>query len=525
VTTEPGASSSRAAASLAPSDADAPPPLATTASGERDPTLARNASYLVAGQVVTTALAIVFSAALGRSLGAEDFGLYYLITVMSTFAYVFVEWGQPFFVIREVATEPLRAGELLGTALALRAGLAVAVAIPAGLIAWALGYGGRTSWLLVLLILASLPLFLAQGYGMVFRARDQMGRDAAVSVANKVIVLGVALPALAAGAGIPGVVFAQAVAGAAALGVAIPLYRRLGTPPLRVSLVVARETLSAGTPILAMTAAIWAQPYLDVIILSKLAPANVVGWFGAAKTILGTIMAPAVILGAAAFPRLARASADTTALRREVRAAFRPLLWLAALAGTGTYLFATTAIGIVYGSRGFGPAATILEVFAPGLFLLFIDILLMNVVYASEGGTSRFAVAKILSVALGTLLDVLLIPYFQQHFGNGAIGVLVAFALSEFVVFAGAITVLRRRALEPAIALDVVRALAAAGVTILVFHLIPPVPPWLGVPLCVGTFAAASVAVGLLRREELDVLRSLARRPRILSPRASQAGS
>ena len=171
--------------------AETPPPTATTASGERDPTLARNASYLVAGQVVTTALAIVFSAALGRSLGAEDFGLYYLITVMSTFAYVFVEWGQPFFVIREVATEPLRAGELLGTALALRAGLAFAVAIPAGLIAWALGYGGRTSWLLVLLILAGLPLFLAQGYGMVFRARDQMGRDAAVSVANKVLVLGV----------------------------------------------------------------------------------------------------------------------------------------------------------------------------------------------------------------------------------------------------------------------------------------------------------------------------------------------
>jgi O-antigen/teichoic acid export membrane protein len=62
---------------------------------------------------------------------------------------------------------------------------------------------------------------------MVFRARDQMGRDAAVSVANKVLVLGVALPALAAGAGIPGVVFAQAVAGAAALGVAVSLYRGL----------------------------------------------------------------------------------------------------------------------------------------------------------------------------------------------------------------------------------------------------------------------------------------------------------
>ena len=80
----------------------------------------------MAGQAATTALAIVLSAALGRSLGATDFGVYYLITTMSAFAYVFVEWGQPFFVIRQVAREPLRSGELLGTALALRAAFAIA---------------------------------------------------------------------------------------------------------------------------------------------------------------------------------------------------------------------------------------------------------------------------------------------------------------------------------------------------------------------------------------------------------------
>ena len=110
--------------------------------------------------------------------------------------------------------------------------------------------------------------------------------------------------------------------------VAARLHRRLGAPPLRFSSETARELFTAGSPILAMTAAIAVQPYLDAIILSKLAPATVVGWFGAAKNILGTLMAPAVILGAAAYPRLARASADAASLRREVRAAFRPLLWL-----------------------------------------------------------------------------------------------------------------------------------------------------------------------------------------------------
>ena len=474
-------------------------------------TVARNALHLVTGQAATTVLAIVLSAALGRSLGATGFGVYYLIATMSAFAYVVVEWGQQLFVIRQAARDPLRSGELLGTALALRAAFAIAVIVPAGLVAWALGYGAHTTGLAMLLILAGVPLFLAQGYGMVFRARDQMGSDALVSVSNKAIALGVTLPALALGVGIPGVIVAQAVAGLAALGLAVRLYRRLGAPPLSASWQTARELLAAGAPIVVMTVATAVQPYLDAILLSKLAPAVVVGWFGAARNVLGTLLAPAAILGAAAYPHIARASTERDGLGRTVRSAFRPLLWLGALASTGTYLFAATAIDLIYGSERFGPAATILRVFSPGLFLLFIDILLGNIIYASGGGTG-FAIAKIVSVVVGTALKFVLIPLFQERLGNGGIGVVVAFALSELVVFAGSLMVMRRGCLEPGTALDAARAVAAGGLTVLLFRLAPPVPAWAGIPLCVATFATASAALGLVGRRELAVLGTLARR-------------
>jgi O-antigen/teichoic acid export membrane protein len=478
---------------------------------ERAPsvTLARNAFYLVVGQAATTALAIVLSSALGRSLGAHDFGVYYLITTMATFAYVFVEWGQPTLVIPLVARAPQRSGELLGSSLALRVVLAVAVSVVAALISWTLGYGAQTTGLAVFMILASLPLFLAQSYGMVFRAHDRMGKDATVSVANKAVALCVALPALALGLGIPGVILALAVAGAAALVVARRLYARAFSLPLRMSWDVARELLRDGAPILAMTAATSAQPYLDAILLSKLAPPSVVGWYGAAKTILGTMMAPATILGMAAYPRLARASADPTVLRREVRAAFRPLLLLGALAGTGTYLFADVAIALIYGARVFAPAAMILKVFAPALFLVFIDVLLGNILYAAGRGTG-FAVAKVASVVVGSTLDLLLIPVFQERFANGGIGVVVAFAFSELFVFGGAMIVMRRwHALEPAIAVDVARALGAAGVTILLLRLMSGLPAGVALPLCVVVFVGASLALGLVRRRDLELLRAL----------------
>jgi O-antigen/teichoic acid export membrane protein len=477
-------------------------------------TVARNAFFLVLGQATTTVLAIALNAVLGRRLGAEGFGVYYLLTTIATFAYVFVEWGQPLFVIRCIATAPARSGELLGSALALRIAFALVAVVPAAFAAWALGSGSHTIWLGALLMVASIPTFLIQAYGMVFRGRDRMGGDASVSSTNKALALGLTLLALALGMGLPGVIVAQGLAGLAALGLAVVIYRRLGAPRLTCNRATIREIVAGGAPILAMTAAISAQPYLDAVVLSRLAPALVVGWYGAARNILGTLIAPAAILGSAAYPQLSRVSQDQAALRETAGSAMRTMVWLGGLGATGTFLFAHEAVALIYGSSGFEPAAIILQVFAPGLFLLFVDMLIASIVYAC-GGAKGFAVAKIASVLVSTALDVALVPYFQTRFGNGGIAIVVSFAASEFVVFAGALLVLKRGTLSPTVLLDLGRALASAALTALVIRMLPRLPFAVGVVACVAAFTGLSILVGLVRRGDVALLRSFLRRPRL----------
>jgi hypothetical protein len=186
------------------------------------------------------------------------------------------------------------------------------------------------------------------------------------------------------------------------------------------------------------------------------------GWFGAAKNIMGTLLAPAIILGAAEFPRLSRAASDVATFKTEVRAALRPILWLGALGGVGSVLFADMTITMVYGQRNFAPAGTILKVYGPGLFLLFVDVLLGNALTAM-GRATALSVAKIGSVLLSIALDLILIPIFQKGTGNGGIGVVVAFAASEAVVFAGALFLLPRGSLGPSVAFDVGRALGGGS--------------------------------------------------------------
>jgi len=257
--------------------------------------------------------------------------------------------------------------------------------------------------------------------------------------------------------------------------------------------------------------AVSAQPYLDVIILSKLAPGEAVGWFGAARNIMGTLLAPALILGAAEFPRLSRAAADIATFKGEVRAALRPILWLGALGAVGTFLFADLAIAIIYGQRNFTPAGSILKVYGPALFLVFIDVLFGNALTAL-GRATALSVAKIGSVVLSTALDLILIPLFQNSTGNGGLGVVVAFATSEAVVFAGALFLLPRGSLGPTAVLDVGRALGSAMLTALLFRFLPPVPIYVGLPACVLAFSLCSVALGLVRRDDVRLLRALLRR-------------
>ncbi len=478
--------------------------------------IARNALALVAGQLITMVLGILFSGLLGRKLGVGDFGLYFLINSFATFAFVVVDWGQQWFTVREVAKAPERVGEFLGTGLVLRTGGTLLVCVPAGLAAWALGYEPRTRWFAVAFIALSLPNFLALNFGLVFRGRDRMGLDASVSVTNRAVGLLLAIPALALGLGLGGVVVAQGMAGVMALALAFRLYRRLASGPLRFSLATSRELLRGGTALAALNLAVYVQPYIDAVLLSKLVPPDAMGYYGAAKTIMGMLLAPALILVTASFPRLSRAAKDIPLLRTEFATALRPALWLGALAGVGTWLFADVAIAVVYGHRQFGPAGTILKVYGIGLFLISVD-MLVGMALTAVGRASTFAALKAVSVVVGVGLELLFIPYFQQRMGNGGVGVTLSIALSELILLVGGTLLMPRGSLGGTVFLDFGRAVVCALLTFLLFQWLPPLPPWVSIPLCILVFTALSTGLGLLRRGDLLVVRALLRRRAVVA--------
>ena len=478
--------------------------------GRRRVGIARNVLYLALGQLGMTTLAIVFSAVLARSLGAIEFGLYFLVTSMATSAYIIVEWGQPMLAVREIARDPQRVGELLGTGLAFRILAAAIVSVPLILIGSLLGYSGAIVSILALYFFAMMPMSLAQGFGTAFRAFDRMDRDAFVSVVNSAVGLTLVVVVLARGGGLVAVGLCELAAGIFSLVVARHLYRRLQAPPLTPTRGMARLLWKGGAAIVSLTAVQAVQPYLDVVILSKLVPLDVVGWYGVARTMMGTLLAPAMIIAAATFPQFSRAAGAPERFGAEVRSALRPMMLVGALGAAGTYLFAHTAVEVIYGKSQYAPAATILQVFSPGMFLLFVDVLLGRALVATHRARA-LALVKGASVIVSTALDLVLIPWFQTHYGNGGLGVVVAFALSELVVFAGVVQIMRG-ILRRETVLEAAKAIVVAGATVLLMRSVSGLSPVVGIPLTVIVYFGIAFALRLIHRSDLALLGELTRR-------------
>jgi len=472
--------------------------------------LVRNFLHLGLGQATTTVLTIVLSAVMARVLSPADFGLAFLLTSIATFAFVVIDWGHGPLVVREIARNPERTGNLFGSAVAVRVAVTL-VACPVVIGAtWLLGYDMFTRLLAGAVVLGSLPQYLALSFGWTFRAHERMDREAQINVAFKLAAVALSFTWLALGGRMPGLLFTWSVAGCLTLMVSIAIYRNLHLPKLSMSMSTVRELMHDGAPIFAMTLAVAIEPAINANILYKMSSPEVVGWYGAAWTIAGTLIAPATVLGTAIYPRLSAAAGDPAEFKRNFDMSLRPLFLLAVLGAVGTYLFAEVPVGIIFGLPKFAPTADTLRAFALVLLLMYVDVFLSMAILAI-GRAGRLALVKIISVAIATALAFILVPLCQARFGNGGVGVMYAMAAGELFAFIASWIVIRDHVDGRAVG-DMARGLLAGAATLLLFELLPALTPFLAIPMCVMVFGGLSWVSGAIKQADIQGLRAAFRK-------------
>jgi O-antigen/teichoic acid export membrane protein len=427
----------------------------------------RNALLLVVAQALVAPITVLINAVAGRTLGPVVYGRMYLAVSFTTFAFLFVEWGQGISLAGKVAVHRERAGEYLGSALVWRICAALGMLILLPLVCLLVGYDRDFIVILGLSLLSAALVTISGACQDVFRGFERTDFAAASYVGWQMIIAIATICTVLLGGGLRGLLIAQVVCAAAGIVFILKMLPRMRVPKLQVRAATIRELFLSGQAFLVFGIVLALQPMIDAAMLSRFATADAMGWHAAARKLIGILVYPAAALGIAAYPTLCRLYAqDLASFRKTATDSIHLMTIVVVPVALGCALFPQIGIGI-FSETAYGPAESNLRILSVFVLLVYFSVI-MGAGITSSGRQIAWTIVQFGSVIVSAACDPPLIIWFQAHTGNGGLGVCVATVGSEVLMLAGGLYLLPKGILSRVVLRDFGKALLAGGVMVLV---------------------------------------------------------
>jgi O-antigen/teichoic acid export membrane protein len=453
--------------------------------------LLKNTLYLSIAQAVTIPIAVASNALVGRYLGSEEFGYLYLASTLCSFAVLPLEWGQQGALPALVARDRTQTAMYLGTSLAWRGVMGVLISGVLALICIALDYQVALRWTVGLSFAIAILNSFAGAFKDTIRGFERTDIPALSHVAQQILALLVTVPVLLLGGHLKALLTAYIPV---TLFTVLFLHRSLrsmGTGALRYTRAALNQLFSLGTPFVFFWLAMALQPQVNAMFLSKLVPAEVIGWYGVSQRLIGLILFPASALIGALYPTLCRLyTEDKDQFVSTSRNSLYGVSLLAIPAAVGTGLFPELGVAI-FGTKEFAGAADHLRLMSVFVFLVYFSMPLGTSILAANK-QKAWALVQCVCILVGVVGNPLLIPYFQTRMKNGAIGTCVTLVIAEAVVVGCGVALAPRglfdRGFFKSMSLSVVAGAAMVGVALLT----KPISMFLAVPASLLTYGVVA---------------------------------
>lgn len=465
----------------------------------------RNTLILVFAQLAGAPLSMLINAVMGRYLGADGVGDYYLATTIAGFAFLVVEWGQGGTMPALVAVDRSRSGDILGAGLVWRAlgGVAACGLIVIG--AALKGYRHEFQVALALVCLATAVATIGKAIRDVVRGFERTDIAAYSQVGGQVLTAALVVPTLLLHGGLQAAMWAN-LAASAVLVVPLWLARaRVGIGPLVVRPATLRTLFAEGKPFVAGALIVMLQPVIDALVLAELAPAEVVGWHAASRKLINVLIFPANALVGALYPTLCRLWAhDRRGYLETAQSAMRGATTLTVPVAVGCFSFPQVGIQL-FGERAFYQAEANLRLLSVFVLLVYLSMTLGTCLSAA-GEQRRWTVAQVFCVVFSAVADPFLVPWFQRRYGNGSLGISLGSDLCEVLMLAAGAWIAPRGILDRGVLRTMACALLAGAAMAGVAHLLAFLSPWIAAPVSVVTYLGALLATGGTDRQQLRAL-------------------
>jgi len=480
-------------------------------------TIAKNVLVLMGTQAITWGLTLLLTIFLPRYLGAAAIGKFHFANSLWAIVAIVATFGMNTLLTKEVAREPGRLPGLVANSLVLRT------------ILFVLGSAGVTGFLLFfdyppetrqVVYLFGLAYFIWQLTGASQAALgglERMEYSSLGNVTGKVVNTALGITLLLMGQGVL-VIAAVSVMGALA-NTAVQYFflarlrhtsnYRPASSGDRLHLKAMGHLLRAGFPYLLSSIFLVIYMQFDIVIISLLLDDQSVGWYGAADQLFGTLLFVPTVMMTAVFPALSRMyTTAPDSLRQVTRKSFDLLIVLAIPIGLGILVVANPVVVLLFGEE-FAPSGPILALMGIVLILTYLNVLTGRFLISMDR-QNQWTVVIAVAAAATLPLDLLLVPWCHQTFGNGGIGGAISFIITETGMLAAGLALLPRGTLGRENVRLALRALAAGLVMAAGAWWFQDQPLVIPISLGIFLYGLLAWALHLVPGQDVALVKSLA---------------
>ncbi|MCC6241518.1 MAG: flippase [Gemmatimonadaceae bacterium] len=475
----------------------------------------KSALQLGGGLLGSWVIGLGIRLALPRFLGPEQFGILQFADVFTTTVLIVTTLGADTYIRKEVVTRPAHASEFFGGTLFLGvclAALVLGIALPS---LAAAGKPPLVLWMVLWMGLAQLVINANKLYAALLHAVGAVGGLATLNVASKLLWAGGIALALSSGAGLIGVAQAMLLSELVRLIVIARLGRQHVDLSLRKNVDATLKMLRASFPFFLAAVAQTVYARIDVSILSFMANDTEVGWYGAAATIAGLSLLLSPIIAWVLLPLSSRAAARSEEeLVQVMRQAMAFVLLLAIPSSLAIWVSADVLILTAFGTA-FEPAVHSLRILAPTFLLTYLAMVSASLLVRLERAWMLTSIS-LAGMVISPMLSLLLVPRFAARFGAGGAGMGAAWALTLTECFiAGSMTwQLRSRAFDRR-SVALIGKTLALGLSVAIMDMaIRPLGVW-RLPLDAIAYVGVGLLIGVI---DVAMLRRVARTVRSRPP-------
>jgi O-antigen/teichoic acid export membrane protein len=392
--------------------------------------VARNVAAVAATQLITWALTAVVALYLPRYVGDTGLGKLAFASSFVVLFSVVIPLGIDTVLVREIARDRERTGELLLTALALRLPLCAVSALSAYGLATLLGYSVETRQIILGAALGIAVSSINDPLTAALQGQERLPRSSAASLAERTASAGLTIALIMSHAPLWTVAAVGGVTSLISLGINLTAFRAL-LPEIRQRtwkprMETIRFLVLSGLPFLGWTVSRAFYGQTDPLVLGLITNDATVGWYAAAFRLIGTTLFIPNALVSALLPTMSRYyHEDKEKFERLTRQVFSLVLICGVPITLVLAFLPEQVLGLLHYQSGFNACIPVLRVGSVSVLLYFVGMVLGTAVIASNG-EKKMASASMGAALIGVPACFLGSYLTHRYLGNGAIGAMAS---------------------------------------------------------------------------------------------------